>query len=330
MSGCARVLSAVVLGASLMARDSSAQNAAQTNDALPRAIQLFQHGRLSDAEAQLSALVRAGASGEAMYYLGRVYFAEDSMERAVKTLESAVHLDPSSSEAHDWLARTYTVELLHSGKFRQFILARRVRDELLMAVARDPENAVARYDLARFYLKAPAMVGGNAGKAKEHQAELARRGSLYAHFVTADIAEVEHDTTRGASALEAAIREAPDSAIAYVNAAAYYRRMHDWAAAWQAVEAYAARHVDDDEVDFEIGATGARAGQQLDRSARALTAYLARRWHPGMPTHASAHFHLGLIYELQGDRAGARREFESAAALQPQNEEMQAALKRVR
>lgn len=303
---------------------------AASQDQLAGAVRLFELGRFAEAETQLRELVHAAPTPEAAYYLGRVYFAEDSVDRAVDAFASAVHLNAASSAAHDWLARAYTVQLLNSNRFRQFLLARRVRDELERAVALDTSNALARYDLARYYLNAPGIVGGSMAKAKAHAAELAHQGSLYAHYAAADIAERERDSTRAVAELEAALAEAPDSASAYMNYAAYDRRAGRWADAWRVIDLYAARHVDDAELDFEVGATGARAGEQLERARHALLSYLTRPWRPGTPTFGSTHLHLGLIDELLGDRAAARREYETAVALQPRNEEARMRAERMR
>ncbi|MEP6692102.1 MAG: tetratricopeptide repeat protein [Gemmatimonadaceae bacterium] len=317
--------------ASLFAVRARAQSApGNAAEQLSAAVRLFETGHLAEAETQLVALVRSSPTAESQYYLGRVYFAEDSVDGAIKAFDSATHLDASSSVAHDWLARAYTVQLLGSNKFRQFILARRIRDELQKSVALDPANALARYDLARFYVRAPGMVGGDVRKAKAEADELARRGSLYAHFAATDIAEHDRDSTRAVAELDAAMREQPDSASVYINAAAYYRRVQKWDDAWRVVEAYAARHADDAELDFEVGATAARAGQQSERGVQALTAYLSRPWRAGMPTLASAHLHLGLIYEHRGERDAARREFEAAVRMQPRNDDAHAGLDRVK
>ncbi len=320
----------LVLGAALfaLAARGEAQSTASLADQLAGAVHLFETGRYAAAEAQLIALSHSSPTADVEYYLGRVYFAEDSVDGAIKAFEAASKMDPGSSAAHDWLARAYTVQLLASNRFRQFILARRIRDELKRAVVLDANNALARYDLARFYIRAPGMVGGDVLKGKSEADELARRKSLYAHFVALDLAEHERDTTRAISAIDAALAEAPDSASVYINAAAYYRRVERWDDTWRVVEAYAARHVDDAELDFEIGATAARSGQQLDRGAQALTAYLSRPWQAGMPTLGSAHLHLGLIHERRGERDAARREFEAAIKLQPRNEDAKSALER--
>ncbi|MDQ6829873.1 MAG: tetratricopeptide repeat protein, partial [Gemmatimonadota bacterium] len=307
----------------------TAQATGAAGEQLSGAIHLFQIAHYSEAQTQLVALMRISPTADVEYYLGRVYFAEDSVEGAVKAFESAAQLDPSSSVAHDWLARAYTIQLLSSNRFRQFILARRIRDELKRAVSLDGDNALARYDLARFYVRAPGMVGGDVSKARGEAEELTRRKSLYARFVSLDIAEHDRDTTRATAEINAALAEAPDSSTVYINAAAYYRRVARWDDAWHIVEAYAARHVDDAELDFEIGATAARSGQQLDRGIQALTAYLSRPWQAGMPTLGSSHLHRGLIYERRGDRDAARREFEAAVKLQPRNDDAHAGLDRV-
>ncbi len=287
---------------------------------------LFGQGQYAEAKRVLEAAQRAAPSSEGAYFLGRIAFAENDARAAIESLESAVRLDPKSSRAYGWLGRAYALQLVSANKFKQLSLAGRVRGAFETAVSLDPANSDARYDLVRFFLTAPGLVGGSMDRARQQAAELAKRSPMYGHFAAAMIAEKDRDAAHATAEWEAAVLAAPDSGAATFNLASYYRRSKSWDNAWRTLERYAARRPDDPEVDYHIGSTGAQSGEQMERAEGALHAYLGRPWRPGTPTFSSAHLHLGEIMERRGDREAARREYQTALQLNPKNNQAKSAL----
>ncbi|MDQ6830188.1 MAG: tetratricopeptide repeat protein [Gemmatimonadota bacterium] len=293
---------------------------------LQQGAKLFEQGRYAEAKQILIAAQRTAPTADGAYYLGRIAFAENDANAAVASLENAVKLEPKSSRAYGWLGRAYTLQLVSANKLRQLSLAGRVRGAFETAVALDPDNSEARYDLVRFFLTAPGLAGGSMDRARQHAAELAKHSPMYGHFAAAMIAEKDRDAARATSEWEAAAAAAPDSGAAYFNLASYYRRAKLWDEAWRTLDRYAARRPDDPELAYHVGSTGAQSGRQVERAERALRAYLARPWRPGTPTFSSAHLHLGELLERRGDRDGARREYQMALQLNPKNNQAKTAL----
>jgi tetratricopeptide (TPR) repeat protein len=81
---------------------------------------------------------------------------------------------------------------------------------------------------------------------------------------------------------------------------------------------------------YWIGRIAGDIGEQLDVAERALRRYLAQPALPQAPSHAAAHWRLGVIAERRGNRAAARAAFEEAARLDPADPEFRAALERIR
>jgi tetratricopeptide (TPR) repeat protein len=127
-----------------------------------------------------------------------------------------------------------------------------------------------------------------------------------------------------------ALRLAPDSMAPLRGLASVHAAGRRWDAAFGALDRVLARDPGDAAALYNTGRVAALSGTRLESGERALRAYLARphRPHrPDLPSHAAAHWRLGMILEARGDLAGARREYGSALRLEPQHADAQAALR---
>jgi len=126
-----------------------------------------------------------------------------------------------------------------------------------------------------------------------------------------------------------ALRLAPDSAAPVNALSAALASQRHWAigfAVWDSLLAIAPERL---VVRYQIGRFAALSGEQLERGEQSLRAYLAASRPRNGPTHAVAHWYLGMLLEKQGDRSAARREYESGLALEPGNVDLKASLARL-
>jgi hypothetical protein len=124
-----------------------------------------------------------------------------------------------------------------------------------------------------------------------------------------------------------ALRLAPDSLAPLRGLASVHAAAKRWDAAFAALDRVLARDPGDLTALYNTGRVAALSGARLESGERALRAYLARHHRPDLPSHAAAHWRLGMILEARGDLAGARREYGSALRLDPQHADAQAALR---
>ncbi len=71
---------------------------------------------------------------------------------------------------------------------------------------------------------------------------------------------------------------------------------------------------------------GALYKTNLDKAEACLKEYLKTEPSKTNPSHASAHWRLGMVYENKGKKDLARKEYESALALDPKHKEAKKAL----
>lgn len=124
-----------------------------------------------------------------------------------------------------------------------------------------------------------------------------------------------------------ASRLAPDSVAPLRGLAFVHGAGQRWDAAFTVGDRMLARDSGDVAALYHVGRMAALSGQRLESGARALRAYLARPRRADLPSHAAAHWRLGMIMEASGDFAAARGEYESALRLEPEHADARAALR---
>lgn len=311
-------LSAAIIAPTARPAQLGAQGVAAASPATAAAVRLFQQGDYPAAKARLLEIARTTpGDAAAAFYLGRIYLSESNNDQSVAWLERAVRAEPRNSEYHTALGQAYASQARGANRFRQAMLAGKIKNEFVVAVNLDPDNVEARNGLMQFYLIAPRLMGGSIDRAREQAAEIRKRSALEGHIAAGAVFEKQNDRGKAQAEYESAVREFPDSTRGYYQLASFYRKTQQFDKAFALLDQLQARHPNEVETLYHIGSTGAQSGRNLDRAAEALRAYLEKPWMPPRPTPVSAHFRLGQVYEKQGDRERARKEYETTLALDP-------------
>lgn len=252
------------------------------------------------------------------YEAGRAHMRTGNADRAERSFERAVEKEPRNGLYHLWLGNAVGMQASNASVVRQPFLARRIKAEFERAVQLDPELLDARDGLIQFYLLAPAVMGGDIGKAREQQREIARRNPVRGHIAAANIAWRGRDTVATERSLRAASAAAPDS---LAPAAALAGRLLNWkrnSAAFAVWDSYLARQPQSIGGRYQFARVAAVTGERLPDGERYLRAILAveewpdDNWSPGK---AAAYARLGDILRHQRRRDESRAAYERALAL---------------
>jgi tetratricopeptide (TPR) repeat protein len=252
------------------------------------------------------------------YDAGRAYLRTGQADRAERSFERAVEKEPRNGLYHLWLGNAVGMQAANASVVRQPFMARRIKSEFERAVQLDPELLDARDGLITFYLMAPAVMGGDAAKAREQQREIARRDPVRGHIAAANIAWRARDTVATERSLRAASAAAPDS---LAPASALAGRLLNWkrnAAAFSVWDTFLARHPQSITGRYQFARIAAVTGERLPDGERYLRAILAieewpeNNWTPGK---AAAYSRLGDILRHQRRRDESRAAYERALAL---------------
>ena len=265
---------------------------------------------------------------EAVIWYGRTLLSESKPGDAVDWFEKATKLAPRSSEAHLWLGRAIGVQAATANVLRQPFLARRLKHTVDRAIELDPENIDARELRWRFYLMAPAVMGGGEGHARTEAAEVLQRNRYRGLLLNASTANRAKDFATAERHYKAAVVEHPDSIGVASVYASWLADRNRSAEAFAVIDAYQKRHPSDPQSLFQVGRLAAATGQQLERGEAALRKYLAAPPPPALnfPSLSVVHLRLGNIAERRGNTQAARAAYEQALKLDPRSNQARRAL----
>lgn len=305
--------------------------AARADGSLAPAIQLFGAGRYVEAQKAFVAYAAAHPmDADGAYWTGRALLALHDAAHAIDWLEKAAKLAPQRSEIFLALGRADIRAGQEASLFRAPGLAKRAREAWEKAVALDPANLDARADLMQFCLFAPGFMGGSSDEARRQADEIDKRDLVRGAIARATIAQHEKDMAGADRILQEALTRNPANAQLLRSLGLLYQSEEKWDAAFAIYEAMLVQDANAWEVLYQVGRAAALSGQRLDRGAAALERYLGHTPAPDEQPLANARYRLGMILERQGNRAGARAEYQAALRLDPALTDAKAALDKLR
>ncbi len=322
------------------------------------------------ARPLLEAAVRSNPNdAHSAYLLARVKLAYRDREGALALAEKAVALNPKNADYHVMLSQVVGEIAQNASKLAQLGHARRYRKLVETAFALDPKNIEAKNAMMLYYLEAPGIMGGDRKKAEATAEEimrlnpargylaqarilskdrekysekdfLARLLSLDEKAVAADPKNLEARVAVANLCLAPAIKKYdvaeqqarevvkldPDRVSGYSLLAVAYALQERWTDV-EAILAQGEKAVPDNLAPYLFAA---RAAKDLPRAERYLRKYLAQEPEPGAPTHAFAHWQLGLVLEKQGRKPEAVAALETAVRMDGNLEPAKKDLKRLK
>ena len=247
----------------------------------------------------------------------RAALAREDFDGAIALAERLSAAEPASCVAKTWVGRAIGLKAIRASVFSQIGLGKKCKRAFEEAVALDPEDVDARFELARFLFVAPAIAGGNHDLARAQIAELAKRSPTRALMTEGLLKEHEKDLP-GA---EATLRKAVETALGDHTSAGTFssylvrrKRFPEALAFWRArIQA----NPSDLLARYGYARTALDANSGLEEAAGDLRAYLAVPPKPDGPTWADAHWRLGLVLEKLGQKQAAIQEIEETLKLLP-------------
>lgn len=258
-----------------------AEGEAPTLDA---AVALFNHHQLAKAQKAFEALVATNpGNSDVPFYLGQIALQRGEREKAVAYLEKAVALSPKDSRMHMVLGDAYGVTAQNAGFFSQLGWAKKCEAEYERAIELDPKNIDARWDLMEYCCQAPSIAGGGKDKAMEQAQAIGRLDATRGHFAAATVYSADNNSESAFTEFAEVVKAEPGN--------------------------YGA--------NYQMGRLAAQTGQRLEEGLAALRRCLSLDPPENVPGHAAAHWRIGNILELQGDKVGARAAYEASLKADP-------------
>jgi tetratricopeptide (TPR) repeat protein len=321
-------------------------------DIAPSPLALIESDHFKQARSVVEERYRANPRDpEALYLMSRVKQGYFDLEAAFDFAKRAAATDPRNSRYHSnvayiagWLAQQVNFLLMIS-------LARRVKKEVDLALALDPNNVEALKILGLYYLRVPFFLGGNKTKAHAIPEQIKRIDPVQGCIAYVYMANYDKQYDRIEKLYLQALETKPDSWHLHQALADYYlsnKRFEEGES-----HAREAIRIDAGRISAHLTLAALLAQQKkmeelnlaLEEAEKAvpdnltpyysavawcppnvmpiqrveahLRRYLTQEPEPNMPTHADAHRLLGIILHAAGQKEEGISELQIAVKLNP-------------
>ncbi len=208
-------------------------------------------------------------------------------------------------------------------------LARKARAGFARAVELDPTNVAALSDLARYDMRAPALLGGGKKKAHGIIERVLVLDPERGHVLRGELAEREHDLPEAEAEFRRAAAAAPAgergrSALSgfLVSQKRYGEARGIWIEPKE-------RAGPSGLAGYELAGIALASGEEMEAAVRELEEALARPAVPDGPPPALIHERLSVLYERLGRSREAASELQAALSLEPGRAEWRQRLTRL-
>jgi len=285
---------------------------------LDEAIHLYGNGKFKQAAILLQQLRNASPTEpDIRLWLGRSLLKSRQWDSAVREMEKAVQLQPSNARYHLWLGRACGARASHSVFFTALLWAHRVGKEFETAAILAPNDLDSRFDLLEFYVNAPGIVGGGKEKAEAEARTIANLDPRKGYTARATILEKNKNWDLARNELTQATIDYPRYANACTDLAEYLLGRRDFEGALLYAKKALALDSESKQAWLIAAAAATRLNTDLDQADKTLRALAADTLGENDPSFEEVYYWMGECYLARGDKAKARKAFESALDFNP-------------
>ena len=298
---------------------------AQTNMEMAR--KLYEERKPVEAKKILSGIKEGDREyAAAQYYQGRIAFDEKNYDDAQEFFEEAVDANDKVAEYQNWLGNSYGQIAGEANVIKQGILAPKMKNAWERAVTLDPAYIEPRESLIVFYLQAPGFMGGSVDQAKEMANQIMKLNVARGHLQMGNIYVNEKQMDKAEKEFIEMVRVDPTYLPRLAN---YYVTQKQFDKAFTLYEDLVKTNPQDMASIYQIGKTSALSGEKLVRGEECLKKYLLYTPKQNEPSIAGANMRLAQINEKKGNKAEAKRLYESALKLDASLKEASEGLQRI-
>jgi tetratricopeptide (TPR) repeat protein len=282
-------------------------------------------------EVLLKVVEKEPDNAEVNFLLCKVSVILDDHDDGIKYGNKAIDLDESVSDYHLWLGRAHGLQAQKGSQLKAIFRAKRAKKEWEKAVSLDSTNVTARLQLAQYLLMAPGIAGGDKKKAKKQAEIIQDIDSLYGAIAWGYYWQFQKDTVK----TEKYFREAVRLDTTRHHNASYFlgfflqerERYHEAA---EFFEDELEKYPEERGLLYQVGRSYVLSEDSLDKAERCFKQYLQTEPKKNQPGWAAAHWRLGMVYDLKGEKDLAIVELEEAVRLDPENKEFKKTLEEVK
>lgn len=280
-------------------------------------MQMLERENYAGARAYFeSALKQHPQNATAAAGMATLNLAQGKNKSGVDWAQKAAAWAPHNAQYQMLLGLAYGSYIREVSVFSQLGMAYKVRDAFQHAVQLDPQNAVARLGLAKYYIMAPGIAGGSVDKAHEQIAALQAIDPAAAADTRAALAEQNKDSAKAEACFRQAAR-LDSSGDGNYWLGMFLVKQDRFADAIATFEDGIRKNPSNSRNYYGVGNAAVLGKIHVDEAIRDLHRYLTmpHDWQPGTPTYQAAHYHLARLYGIAGDKTRAQAQYQAALDL---------------
>jgi tetratricopeptide (TPR) repeat protein len=315
----------------LLAGTTSLWATVKQTDAWEAGRQAYESSNYREAVQELqAAAAKEPQNGDIQLLLTKSYLELQERDAAITSAERAVAIDPRSSAYHEWLGKAYGEKADHSSMFSAMGLARKTHREFEIAVQLDERNFSARQALIEFDCSAPGIVGGGEDKAKPEIEKLRSMDAAEWHYALGNCRRQKKDFATADAEFQQALESRPKSADLIFDIGDYAVKRSQAERLMEVAERGTHAAPGDARVMFYQAVGLILKNERKEDAERLLREYLQKApIRTGYPRYANAHEWLGRLYESEGEKESAAKEYRATLQLDPKNRTARELLKRL-
>jgi tetratricopeptide (TPR) repeat protein len=302
----------------------------QTRANLDDGMRLYRKGEFRQSVELLEQLTKASpAEPDARLWLGKAYIKTREWDKAVHEMEKAVQLRPANALYHLWLGRACGAKASHSFFVKAMGLARRVIKEFETARSLAPKDLDIRFDLLDFYLQAPSLVGGGKSKAEEEAQEITKLARSKGYVARAIILQNNKKLDLARKELIQATVDFPD-ADSYKDLAGYLFDRQDYEGALANAKKALKLNGESKGARLLAAASSIRTHSDIEYASKTLRDLAEGTLDDDDPAFEQVYYWRGECFLEQADKDNARKAFQTALRYNPDYDEAQKSLSRLK
>ena len=259
--------------------------------------------------------------------MAKVYMAQGQNKTGVEWAKKAVALAPKDATYQLLLGDAYGIYINDVGFFSKLGVAHKILAAYQQAVQLDPNNADARSSLASYYIVAPGMAGGSTHKANEQIAILDKIAPIQAASAHANIALQHKDYQKAEEYLRSAVK-LDKTGNSDLQLGLVLGSQKHYPEAIAAFEDGIQKDPADSSNYYQVGHVALLGKINIHEGIVYLQKYLTmpHGWQPDVPTYKWAHYRLGMLYGIAGNKIDEKSQFEAALKIDPDFKQAKKAL----
>lgn len=291
-------------------------------------IRLYESGKYDEAFTRFGTVKKETPQfAESRYYMGLIAIQRKDMSKAEEYTKQAISTDDNVAKYHVSMVNIYGQQAIGASMLKQASFAPKIKTHMEAAARLDPKDINSRIMLLQYYTRAPKMMGGDIGKARETADEIGRLQRAEGFRAHAMVDQAEEKYQDAATNYQKALNLAPDSLKHYTALASFYHGRSDSEQALAVYERAMTRFPANNNLLLQAGRVAATSGSKYhERGIGYINRYIAETPNKSDRNLANAYYYLGQIEQDKKNVSAARTHYNSALKVNPEHRQAQQAL----